>query len=139
MRINLKTIVFLAFLGFATNGAAQQREKDTVGENQNVNKLAAVEVKPEFPGGMQAFYNYLGQNFKTTAEANKNKVQGKIYLQFIIEKDGTVQEVTILRDLGYGLGDEAVRVLKSSPRWSPGVVRGKPVRVVYSLPLTVKT
>lgn len=138
MRINLKKIVFFALLCITTKGFSQEAQKDTVSENQNVNKLVDVDVKPEFPGGLGGFYKYIGQNFKTPAEAVKNRVEGQIYVQFIIEKDGSIQQIRILKDLGYGLGDEAVRVLKRSPKWVPGSRKGITVRVMYALPLTVK-
>ena len=67
------------------------------------------------------------------------KLKGKVYLIFTIEKDGSLSEFRILRDMGYGTGEEAIRVIKLSPHWIPGTVDNKPVRVEYSLPITIQT
>lgn len=137
-RINFKTIGFLALLCLSAKGFAQETENSTI-EKQEASKLADVEIKPEFPGGMNGFYKFVGKTFNMPLEASKNKVQGKVYLQFIIEKDGSVNEAIILKDMGYGLGDEAARVLKLSPKWTPASINGKRVRVMYSLPIMIST
>ncbi|MDI1257066.1 MAG: energy transducer TonB [Flavobacterium sp.] len=95
----------------------------------------AVEKKPEFPGGMQKFYEYVANSY---TYPKKFKGTGKIYMQFIVEKDGTLSNIKILRDLGHGTGDEAARVLKASPKWQPGMQNGKAVRVLYSLPISLQ-
>ena len=97
------------------------------------------EKTPEYPGGMGAFYEYLSKNFKYTEEAKKNKVSGKIILAFIVETDGSLSDIKVLRGLGNGLDDEAIRVLAASSRWNPGTQKGKPVRVAYTLPFAVST
>ena len=91
-------------------------------------------LKPSFPGGMGLFYKYVGNNFKIPENF---KGSGKIYLKFFIEKDGSLTDIEIIRDLGFGLGGEAVRVIKQSPKWIPGLENGKPVRMMYSLPITI--
>ncbi|MCD0464057.1 energy transducer TonB [Flavobacterium sp. ENC] len=93
---------------------------------------------PEFPGGMVEFYKFIGKNFKMPAEASKNKIEGKVLMEFMVEKDGSLSEIKIIKDLGNGLGDEATRVLKLSPKWNPATQEGKPVRVTYALPITIK-
>lgn len=97
-----------------------------------------IEVKPEFPGGVLEFYKFIGKNFKMPEEASKNKIDGKIFVQFIVEKDGSLSEFKIVKDLGYGIGEEAIRTLKLSPAWIPGSQMGQPVRVLYSLPITIQ-
>lgn len=97
-----------------------------------------LEVMPEFPGGIQRFYQYIGQSYKYPAAAVKARVSGKIHIQFVIEKDGSVTDVKVLKDLGYGTTEEAVRVIKRSPRWEPGIQKGKKVRVLYTLPLNLQ-
>jgi hypothetical protein len=94
------------------------------------------ETKPTFPGGMEAFYKFVAENYKTPSQPN---LKGKVYLTFIVEKDGSLSEFNILRDIGYGTGEEAVRVIKQSPKWIPGTVDNKPARVLYSLPITIQT
>lgn len=94
--------------------------------------------EPQFPGGMEEFYMFIGKNFKIPAEASKNKIEGKIYMGFTVEKDGSLSQIKIEKDLGKGLGDEALRVLKLSPKWIPASEQGKPVSVYYQLPITIQ-
>ena len=93
----------------------------------------AVEVKPDFPGGMTKFYAYFQKNFKGPDE----EISGKIQVTFVVEKDGSVTDIKVIRDLGYGTGKEAKRVLENSPRWKPGIQNGRPVRVQYNLPISL--
>ncbi len=72
------------------------------------------------------------------AEASKNNISGKAYMQFMVEKDGSLSEFKIVKDAGFGIGDEIIRVLKLSPNWLPGTQEGKPVRVMYNLPVTIQ-
>lgn len=95
-----------------------------------------LEEKPSFPGGMTEFYKFIGKNFKTPDIPN---LDGKVYATFVINHDGSIVDVKILRDIGYGTGEEAIRVLQESPKWSPGKQNGKTVRVLYSLPISIKT
>jgi hypothetical protein len=94
----------------------------------------AAEKQPQYPGGIAAFYKFIGQNFLVP---DVKDLKGKIFIQFIIEKDGSLTEIKSIRDLGNGTGEEAIRVLKLSPNWIPGEQDGKPVRVVYSLPINI--
>ena len=91
--------------------------------------------QPTYIGGIQAFYNYIGKNFRIP---DVEKLEGKILVSFIIEKDGSLNEIKVLRDIGYGTGQEAIRVLTDSPKWNPGTKEGKPVRVLYTLPISIK-
>ncbi|MBC8319584.1 MAG: M56 family metallopeptidase [Bacteroidetes bacterium] len=94
-----------------------------------------VEVMPEFPGGTKKLISYLGNNIKYPEEAKKNGVQGRVFVTFVVEKDGRVNEVGILRGIGSGCDKEALRVIKSMPKWSPGMYQEEPVRVQYNLPV----
>jgi protein TonB len=92
---------------------------------------------PEFPGGINKFYSYVGNNFE------KPEIEGEetisVYVAFVIEEDGTMSNIKVTRDPGYGLGKEAVRVLKSlKTKWTPGMIGGQPVRTSYYLPISVK-
>lgn len=129
--------VLMLFI-FSTDAVAQEVLKI---ENQSKDFLMTtdVDIQPQFPGGIVEFYKFVGQNYRIPEELSKNKTNGKVYLQFMIEKDGSLNKITILRDkLGYGAGEEAVRVLKLSPKWIPASENGKPVRVMYSLPITIQ-
>ena len=99
---------------------------------------AVLDKMPEFPGGMAKFYTYVGNNFnKPELDAEKTL---RVYVSFVIERDGSITDINILKDPGYGLGKEAIRVLKSiKAKWTPGVLNGKTVRTAYNLPITIKT
>ncbi len=93
---------------------------------------AGIEVKPDFPGGMTKFYKFIGDNFTAPED-----LTGKIFVQFVVEKDGSLTDIKILRDIGSGTGAEAIRVLKKCPKWAPGEQNGKKVRCTYQLPISV--
>ncbi|WP_264566562.1 energy transducer TonB [Flavobacterium sp. N3904] len=93
-----------------------------------------VEIRPEFPGGYDAFMKFIGTNFKMPEYEGNG---GTLKVAFIIEIDGTVTNVKVVKDLGEGTGPEAKRVISMSPRWSSGEFRGKKVRVLYELPIKI--
>ena len=128
-------VIFLLGIGnnktFAQDIPEQVPEKKELGENDVYNH---VETRPEFPGGLQAFYEFIGKNYRIPRVKN---LKGKVFVQFVIEKDGSLGEIKVMRDIGHGTGEEAVRVLKKSPKWTPGSQDGKPVRVLYSLPIAI--
>lgn len=98
-----------------------------------------VEIQPEFPGGQEAMYKFIGANLKYPAEAKANKIEGKVIAQFIVEKDGTVSTPTIVRDaVGHGASEAVLRVINSMPKWKSGKHQGEDVRVQYTLPFTFK-
>lgn len=94
-----------------------------------------VEKMPEFPGGIKALFDYLGKNLKYPAMAKDAKIQGKVYVTFVVGKDGSVGDVRVLRGIGGGCDEEAIRVVKNMPKWEPGRQRNKTVRVQYNLPI----
>lgn len=95
----------------------------------------AVEQDPEYPGGVDALYKFIQQNLKYPQLAKENNITGRVFVQFVVEKDGSVSNVKAARDIGGGCGAEAVRVIKSMPKWTPGKQRGKAVRAAYTLPV----
>ena len=99
---------------------------------------ALLDKMPEFPGGMAKFYTYVGNNFnRPELDAEKTL---RVYVSFVIERDGSITDIMVKNDPGYGLGKEAIRVLKSlKTKWIPGVLNGKAVRTAYNLPITIKT
>ena len=94
-----------------------------------------VENQPEFPGGMAKLYKYLAHNVKFPSPAEESGVQGQVVVHFVVEKDGSISNVTVLRGIGGGYDKEAVRVVKNMPKWKPGMQKGKPVRVSFNLPI----
>lgn len=97
--------------------------------------FSQVETQPQYQGGLQAFGAFLGQNIHYPAEDAKNKIQGRVYCTFVIEKDGTVSNVKAIRSPTEAMAAEAVRVLSIMPPWKPGLNGGKPVRVAYTVPV----
>lgn len=97
--------------------------------------FVAMENPPKFPGGMAAFYKFLGENIKYPEQAKKENIQGTVFVSFVIEKDGSVSNVKTVRGLGAGTDQEAERVLGLSPNWVAGTLDGKPVRVKYNIPI----
>ena len=97
-----------------------------------------VEKMPEFPGGMQELINYLSKNVKYPASAMKKNVQGRVIVQFVVEKDGTPTEFKVLRSVDPDLDAEALRVMKEMPKWKPGMQKGQAVRVKFTVPVSFK-
>lgn len=89
----------------------------------------------EFPGGYKSMFQFIGQNLHYPQLAIENDLQGKVILSFVVEKDGTLTNVKVLRDIGGGCAQEAVRVVKLMPRWTPAEQNGKPVRSQFNLPI----
>lgn len=100
---------------------------------QKIYDFVAVDKAPEYPGGMKKFYEYLSKNIKFPEVAKKNGTKGKVWLSFIVENTGKLTDVQITRGLTKETDAEALRVIKASPNWNAGIVRGKPVRVKYNI------
>ena len=94
-----------------------------------------VEVAPEYTGGEDALIKYLSENILYPQVARESNIQGTVYVSFIIEKNGEVSNTKVMRGIGGGCDEEAVRVVKGMPNWIPGTQRGKPVRVQFNLPI----
>ncbi|MGG7034127.1 MAG: energy transducer TonB [Flavobacterium sp.] len=127
----MKTVLLVVAIFFVQLISAQDVSQALVEDNKVYDNP---EVKPEFPGGIRKFYEYVGKNFRIPEEGNG----GKIIIQFIVEKDGSLTRFKVVQDVGYGSGEEAIRVLKAcSTKWKPGIQSGKPVRSVFVAPITV--
>ncbi|MGZ3755350.1 MAG: TonB family protein [Mucilaginibacter sp.] len=101
-----------------------------------INKVyESVEVEPAYHGGMEAFYHFLAKTIRYPGEARKANIQGKVYVQFIVETDGSISNVKAVRGPGHGLDEEAVRGVGLSPKWAPGRQHKRPVRVQYTVPV----
>ena len=101
--------------------------------------FVVVESMPEFPGGQQALFKYLSENVKYPVIAQENGIQGRVICQFVVNKDGSIVDVEVVRSGGDpSLDKEAIRVIKSMPKWKPGKQRGKAVRVKYTVPVNFK-
>ena len=101
--------------------------------------FVVVETMPEFPGGQQALFKYLSENVKYPVIAQENGIQGRVICQFVVNKDGKIVDVEVVRSGGDpSLDKEAIRVIKSMPPWKPGKQRGKAVRVKYTVPVNFR-
>lgn len=131
-----KISIILFFMILAQSGKAQNL---TPVENRNNEQIyAVVDVAAAPEGGIQKFYYDFAKAFKTPNVPDNSIVQLRIMLAFVVEKDGSFTEIKALRDPGFGAGEEAIRVMQSMPRWTPGLLEGKPVRCQFSLPITVR-
>lgn len=98
--------------------------------------IDAIEKYPEFPGGQEAFVKFLRKNLRYPGMAVENGIQGKVIVSFIIERNGDLSHIKVLRGIGSGCDEEAVRVLSKSPQWNPGIQNKQSVRVAYNLPIS---
>lgn len=100
-----------------------------------VEVFTMVEEEPSFPGGMDSLMAWLQSNIHYPQQAKDNNISGKVYVTFVVEADGSIGNASILRDIGGGCGQEALRVVKLMPKWNPGKNKGQPVRVQFNLPV----
>jgi protein TonB len=93
---------------------------------------------PEFPGGQSALMKYLSENIRYPVIAQENGIEGRVICSFVVERDGSITDVQVVRGVDPSLDREAVRVIQSMPKWKPGKQRGKPVRVRFTLPIVFR-
>jgi protein TonB len=98
--------------------------------------FVTVENSAEYPGGLDKFYEYLSKSIHYPAVARENNLQGKVFLTFVVEKDGSLTDIKVLRGIGSGCDEEAVRVIKASKKWKPGIQNGREVRQQYTVPIS---
>lgn len=96
------------------------------------------EVMPEYPGGMDAMLKYLSENIQYPKMARGKNIQGKVLVTFIVEKDGSISDIKVVKGIGGGCDEEAMRVIKTMPKWKPGMQNGKNVRVSFAIPISFK-
>ncbi|SOD11698.1 energy transducer TonB [Pedobacter xixiisoli] len=139
--IGSKTQDGLAGKGNADLGSGVAGPGEGIGAGGNgtggndVKDLSGVDVYPEFPGGMEGWAKYIQRNLRYPSMAQDEGIGGKVFLSFVVEKDGTITDVKVTRGIGYGLDEEAMRVIKKSPRWKAGMQNNLPVRVRYNMPI----
>ncbi len=108
-----------------------------VEEEDNV-VFQVVETMPSFPGGDAALFKFLNDNIKYPVIAQENGIQGRVICQFVVNRDGSIVDVEVVRSVDPSLDKEAIRVIKAMPNWAPGKQRGKAVRVKYTLPVNFR-
>jgi periplasmic protein TonB len=107
-----------------------------VAEDTKPKEMYEIQVLPQPYGGEAAWAKFLQRNMRYPQQAIDAKAQGKVFLSFVVEKDGHISSIVVERGVGYGLDEEAVRVLKLAPAWKPGIQNGHPVRVKFTMPIT---
>ena len=110
----------------------------TVVSQTNQKVFDTVEQMPEYPGGMQAMIEFLQTNMKYPEDAAKQKVEGRVMVQFVVETDGSVSDVHVAKQVFPSLDAEAIRVVQAMPKWTPGKDKGRVVRVKYNLPIVFR-
>ena len=128
----MKRFLLLLSAIFLTNIAFCQNEVK-VSDDDAI--FFVVEVQPEFPGGMDSMYAFIQKNLIYPEKAKAEGIEGRVFITFTIEKDGSVSNVKILRGIGGGCDEVAKEVVEKMPKWKPGTQRGKPVRVQFNLPI----
>ncbi len=96
------------------------------------------EQAPAPKGGLSSFYNYTEDNIKRTPAAKQKGIKGQVFVQFIVEKDGTLSNIKVIKGIGAGCDEEVIKCLKNAPHWQPGKQKGKPVRVQQTLAIAVR-
>ena len=137
----MKKLFSLLLIGFLQSVCAQITDEpvappmESPQDNSQVYSMANIEGKPDFPGGLAKFYEFFEKNY--VKPKGTENLKGKVFVTFVVDTDGSLTDIKVLRDFGSGTGEEAVRVLKSCLKWIPGQQNGKKVRVQYSLPLRI--
>jgi len=117
------------------NGNAAGKDGDGGNGDTEIYISSGVDEYPEFTGGMKAWGKYMERNLKYPYKAQEEGVQGKVFVSFVVEKDGSITDVQVLKGIGSGCDEEAMKVIKKSPLWKPGKNKGIPVRVRYNMPI----
>ena len=104
-------------------------------KDQKEDPFNVVEDMPAFPGGMEAMIQFISSNIQYPADAQKQKVDGRVLVNFVVEKDGSITEVKVIKPAFPSLDAEAIRVVKAMPKWKPGYQNGRAVRVLFTLPI----
>lgn len=136
----MKKIGSIVLLLFSTVILAQENKTIPFSKEDNtVYSSAGLDRIPTPEKGHQDFAQYIAKNFNYSAEAIKNGISGKIFLEFIVEKNGKLNDIRIIRGLGHGLDEEAVRLFSNYGNWIPGQHNGRSIRVRFSVPITIRT
>ena len=120
----------MALFGFTTVSAQK-----TVVSQKNEDVFDIVEQMPEYPGGMQALFEFLKENIKYPEDAQKQKVEGRVLVKFVVETDGSISNIEVAKNAFPSLDAEAERVVRIMPKWTPGKQKGQVVRVKFMLPI----
>ena len=129
----MKKFIIMALM--AVFGLTTVSAQKTVVAKKNQKVFDVVEQMPEYPGGQAALFEYLSKNIKYPADAEKKKVEGKVFVTFVVDTDGKITDVSLMRKVFPSLDAEAIRVISAMPNWIPGRQKGQAVRVKYTVPI----
>lgn len=132
----MKLLATLLFFFLSLASFSQEQKKDHDESNMIVIDSGKLATKPQFIGGIPNFLHFVRENYELPKVKGLN---GKVLVQFVVEKDGSIGDIKVLKDIGHGTGAEAVRIMTASPKWIPGMMDGEPVRVLFTLPINVDT
>lgn len=135
-RKKMKKLILMSLMAICCLMTASAQKTVVSQKNQKVYDM--VEQLPEYPGGMPAMMTFLQDNMKYPEDAEKQKVDGRVIVQFIVETDGSVSDVKVAKQVFPSLDAEAIRVVQSMPKWIPGKDKGKVVRVKFQLPIVFR-
>jgi protein TonB len=127
------TLILVTLLMTVSYATAQEEDN-----NDAEDAVYTPEKRPEFPGGDQALFKFLSSNLKYPSDAKKEDIQGRVICQFVVDKDGSVTDIQVLRSVYPSLDREAVRVISIMPKWEPGEQRGKKVKCKFTMPIVFK-
>lgn len=115
------------------NGTGLAKDGAGNGDDNEIYINAGVDEYPEFNGGAKAWSKYMERNLRYPSKAQEEGTQGKVFISFVVEKDGSITDVSVIKGIGFGCDEEAIKVIKKSPLWKPGKNKGVPVRVRYNM------
>jgi TonB family protein len=121
-------ILLVSFCGKGQNTLTKLKETDEI--------FTSVEENPKFIGGEKAMYDFIYGNLKYPERAKEQGVKGKVFLKFVVEKDGSIGDVSVLKGIGAGCDEEAIFIIKNMPKWISGKQNGNPLRVYFTMPIT---
>jgi len=123
----LLVLIFMLSSSFVKQAFSQEEEENQI--------FTIVENQPQFPGGQVALNSYISSNLQYPENARKNGIEGTVYATFVVEEDGSISNIRILKGLDSECDEEVIRVLSNMPKWKPGTQRGKTVRVQFNIPV----
>ena len=131
----MKRLIFMSLMATCCLTTVLAQKTVVSQKDQKEDPFTVVEDMPAFPGGMEAMIQFISSNIKYPADAKKQKVDGRVLVNFVVEKDGSITEVKVIKPTFPSLDAEAVRVVKAMPKWKPGYQNGQAVRVQFAMPI----
>ena len=131
----MKRLIFMSLMATCCLTTVLAQKTVVSQKDQKEEPFDVVEDMPAFPGGMEAMIQFISSNIKYPADAKKQKVDGRVLVNFVVEKDGSITEVKVIKPAFPSLDAEAVRVVKAMPKWKPGYQKGQAVRVQFTMPI----